>query len=69
MFQSNGPDTYSEPGNPQRNELEEKIDHTNREMEQLRDQQMTLLSLQQKAENKLKDARQIQDKLMFAQCD
>jgi hypothetical protein len=45
----------------------DKVDHTNREMELLRDQQMTLLSLQQKAENKLKDARQIQEKLMMAQ--
>lgn len=38
-------------------------------MELLRDQQMSLLSLQQKAENKLKDARQIQEKLITAsQC-
>ncbi|XP_044255620.1 pericentriolar material 1 protein-like isoform X2 [Tribolium madens] len=48
------------------NDLDEKIDHTNREMELLRDQQMSLLSLQQKAENKLKDARQIQEKLLSA---
>jgi myosin heavy subunit len=59
-FQTDRNDNYSEG---------DKVDHTNREMELLRDQQMTLLSLQQKAENKLKDARQIQEKLMMAQCE
>ncbi|RZC42460.1 SCP-1 and/or EzrA domain containing protein [Asbolus verrucosus] len=64
-----GNDNYSEAAmsNSHRNELEEKVDHTNREMEMLRDQQMTLLTLQQKAENRLKDARQIQEKLMMSQ--
>ncbi|XP_008191614.1 pericentriolar material 1 protein isoform X2 [Tribolium castaneum] len=59
-------DNYSESATSHHNDLDEKIDHTNREMEMLRDQQMSLLCLQQKAENKLKDARQIQEKLLTA---
>ena len=63
-------DNYSEAttSNSHRNDLDDKVDHTNREMELLRDQQMSFLSLQQKAENKLKDARQLQEKLMMSQC-
>ncbi|XP_063927568.1 pericentriolar material 1 protein isoform X3 [Zophobas morio] len=64
-------DNYSEAttSNSHRNDLDDKVDHTNREMELLRDQQMSFLSLQQKAENKLKDARQLQEKLMMSQYD
>lgn len=70
FFQVDGNDNYAETSGPNslRNELEDKIDHTNRELEMLREQQLTFLNLQQKADTKLRDARQIQDKLM-GQCN
>ncbi|XP_019870036.2 pericentriolar material 1 protein isoform X3 [Aethina tumida] len=44
-----------------------KNDHNRHDADQLKEEQLTLLKLQQKAENKLKDARLAQEKMLLAQ--
>ncbi|KAF5287897.1 hypothetical protein FQA39_LY04071 [Lamprigera yunnana] len=51
----------------QRNELEEKVELTNRKVERLRQQQNALINLKRKAENQLHDARQAQENLLIMQ--
>ncbi|KAJ8928405.1 hypothetical protein NQ314_019040 [Rhamnusium bicolor] len=65
----NGVDSLSEhsASSFRKVDLDVNIDNPKQEMDALRDQQMALMRLQQKAENKLKDARQIQGKLLMAQ--
>lgn len=51
----------------QRNELEEKVEITNRKVQLLREQQNALIDLKRKAENQLRDARQAQENLLYIQ--
>lgn len=60
-------DTSSEPSTSgcfsnvsQKNDLEQRMEHASREIQMLHEEQNTLLSLKQKAENKLREARHIQ---------
>ncbi|KAK4886975.1 hypothetical protein RN001_003246 [Aquatica leii] len=65
----NGLDSVSESSAAgyQRNELEEKVELTNRKVQLLREQQNALLNLKRKAENQLRDARQAQENLLLVQ--
>lgn len=70
----NGVDTASEPSTSgcysnvsQKNDLEQRVECTSREIQMLYEQHNTLLNLKQKAENKIRDARHIQEKLLMAQ--
>ncbi|XP_031338987.1 pericentriolar material 1 protein isoform X4 [Photinus pyralis] len=65
----NGVDNGSEISSSgyQRNELEEKVEFTNRKVQLLREQQNALINLKRKAENQLRDARQAQENLMLMQ--
>lgn len=60
-------DTASEPSTSgcfsnvsQKNDIEQRMEHASREIQMLHEQQNTLLSLKQRAENKLREARHIQ---------
>ncbi|KAK5643921.1 hypothetical protein RI129_007766 [Pyrocoelia pectoralis] len=65
----NGVDNGSEISSSgyQRNELEEKVELTNRKVQLLREQQNALINLKRKAENQLRDARQAQENLLLMQ--
>ncbi|KAF5271184.1 hypothetical protein FQR65_LT05328 [Abscondita terminalis] len=65
----NGMDNVSESSATgyQRNELEEKVELTNRKVQLLREQQNALINLKRKAENQLRDARQAQENLLLMQ--
>lgn len=57
-----------EPVLARRNDADVNLSDASSDAELLREHQRMLLRLQQKAENKLRDARQIQDKLLMAAC-
>lgn len=44
------------------------LDSFDNELTALRDQQMSLLKLRQKSENRLKDARRVQERMSSAHC-
>lgn len=64
-------DSISESGylsnNSQRNELDQRVETARRELDAFNEQQNTLLALKHKAENKLRDARLLQEKLLMSQ--
>lgn len=66
----NGVDNVSEhSASPfRRNDIDVNLVNPSQEIDILKDQQMALMRLQQKAENKLRDARHAQAKMSCSQC-